>query len=310
MKIVFMGTMDFAVELLEGLVDHHEVSLVVTQPDRPSGRKQKLKPSPVKKKAMELDLELFQPKNIKKNHNPILEQNADIHIVAGYGQMIPDDVLYAPLHDSVNVHASLLPKYRGGSPMHAAIKNGDEYTGVTTMKMVKRMDAGPIYDQTKVDIAPDDNVGTLERKLSVAGRRLLLNTLRSIEAGTATLRDQDKDQVSFAYHIRPKDRYLDFTQTAEELRDHIRAFNPWPIARFRIDDETCKVFEAEVIKEDKPFGQPGEVVVADKKRLHIQTKKHQLAIESIQYPGKKRMDIDAFMNGIGRSLFYEGKIIK
>ena len=310
MKIVFMGTMDFAVELLEGLMNHHEVSLVVTQPDRPSGRKQKLKASPVKKKATELGLALFQPKNIKRNHKPILEQHADIHVVAGYGQMIPGNVLDAPPHDSVNVHASLLPKYRGGSPMHAAIKNGDEYTGVTTMKMVKRMDAGPIYDQIKVDIAPNDNVGTLEHKLSTAGRRLLLDTLRDIEKGTATLSDQDKEQVSFAYHIRPKDRYLDFTQTAEDLRNHIRAFNPWPIARFKIDDETCKVYEAKVIKEDKPFGQPGEVVIADKKRLHIQTKKHQLAIMSIQYPGKKRMDIGAFMNGVGRSLFYEGKIIK
>jgi methionyl-tRNA formyltransferase len=194
--------------------------------------------------------------------------------------------------------------------MHAAIRNGDDITGVTTMKMVERMDAGPIYDQMEVTIDDDDNVGTLETKLSIAGRALLLKTLKDIEAGTASLNEQNKKEISFAYHIRPNDRRIDFKQTAEDIKNHIRAFNPWPVARFTVDDKTCKVFESSVIHEDKPYGQPGEVVVADKKRLHIQTGQGQISIRSIQYPGKKRMAIGDFMNGVGRTLFYEGKIVK
>ena len=162
MNIVFMGTMDFAVPILEGLARMHRVALVVTQPDRPVGRRQVLEASPVKKAAVALGIPVFQPERIRKDHAPVLDVHADLIVVAAYGQMIPDVVLYQPPFRSINVHASLLPKYRGGAPMHRAIAAGDAETGVTVMAMASKMDAGGIYAQRAIPIQDDDDVGTVE----------------------------------------------------------------------------------------------------------------------------------------------------
>ena len=313
MKIVFMGTTDFSVPILEGLRQFHEVALVVTQPDRPFGRKQQLKPSPVKTYALEHGLKVFQPEHIRTDHQLVLDENPDCIIVAAFGQMIPKIILNQPKYKCINVHASLLPKYRGGSPMHTAIKNGDAETGVTIMYMAMKMDAGAILSQASIPILDSDNVGSIENKLSRIGTSLLLDTLVKVEEGTIIAQNQDESGVTFAWNIKPEEEHIDFDRTAREVFNHVRAFYPWPITYFTIDGQTFKLHEVGIVSiPEGPYidARPGEIVSMAKGEVLIKVKDGIVALKTIQPAGRTPMDVKAFMNGAGKSVFNVGKLLK
>ena len=307
MKVCFMGSMDFAVPILEGLNEVFEVALVVTQPDKPVGRKQILTATKVKQKALELGLKLFQPKNIKEDYEEITSLKLDYIVVAAYGQMIPEIVLNHAFYRAINVHASLLPKYRGGSPMHRAIQYGDSETGVSIMFMAQKMDSGDVLSQRSMEIETDDNVGTLEKKLGVIGRDLLLETLGNIT--NIVPQKQDMNDVTFAYNIKSKEEKISFHKSAKEINNHVRGFNPWPLTYCVIDNKKIKLYEVEHF-ENTSDGLPGEIIRIDKHGVYIQTGHGLLNLQKIQLQGKKVMDISDFMNGVGKTLFTVGKMFE
>ena len=309
MKICFMGSMDFAVEILENLHKKYGVDLVVTQPDKPVGRKQILTGTPVKNKAVELGIDTFQPVSIKKSNQRIIDKKFDFIIVAAYGQLIPESVLYSSKFQAINVHASLLPKYRGGSPMHKAIINGDSETGVSIIYMEKALDSGNILSQASVKIEEEDNVKTIENKLSKLGSDLLLITLEKLLKGDIKTIKQDSNLVTYAYNFKNEELVIDFSKTARDLYNFVRGLNPWPIAYFVYENKKVKVFEVEY-KDQDMSDKCGEIVIADKSGLWIQTASGIINLKRIQLEGKKEMDIQAFMNGLGKQMFHKGQILK
>ncbi|XFA99696.1 methionyl-tRNA formyltransferase [Candidatus Izemoplasma sp. B36] len=304
MKICFMGSMEFAVPILEALNKKYDVALVVTQPDKPVGRKRILTPTKVKEKALELGIDLFQPINIKNDYKKITDLDLDFIIVAAYGQMIPEIVLQHAKYQAINVHASLLPKYRGGSPMHRAIQYGDSKTGVTIMFMANKMDSGDILSQKSIPINDDDNVKTLEEKLSKIGSDLLIETLDNINQINPI--EQDINKVTFAYNIKPEEERITFNMSAKDIRNHIRGFNPWPLTYCVIDSLKLKLFEVEVVNENLNKN-IGEIVKINKNGIYIQTLDGLVVLKEVQLQGKKRMKINDFMNGIGKTLLILGK---
>ncbi|QLY40045.1 methionyl-tRNA formyltransferase [Hujiaoplasma nucleasis] len=302
MKVCFMGSMDFAVKILEELNKKFEVDLVVTQPDKPVGRKKILQGTPVKNKALELGLKTFQPENIKNDYQCILQSNYDFMIVAAYGQIIPDIVLNHARFKAINVHASLLPKYRGGTPMHRAIMNGDKETGVSIMYMVRKMDAGPVLAQESLVIEDNDDVGSLEMKLADLGSKLLIKTLDELILTNLQALAQNPEDVTYAYHIKDEEKIIDLKQPAKVCYDLVRGLHPWPIAEMLINGQKLKVYKADYqeISTEHPVGQ---VVDVNKNGVYIQTGKGLLILKEVQLQGKKRMDIQAFMNGLGKDIF-------
>ena len=230
LKVIFMGTPDFAVPVLQKLIENTQVVLVVTQPDKLVGRKQILTPTPIKKVALEYNIPVFQPQKIRSDYDTIVNSNADIVITCAYGQIIPKAILDYPRLGCINVHASLLPKYRGGAPIHWCLINGEEKTGITIMYMAEKMDNGDIISQEEYTISATDNVGTLHEKLSKIGANLLISTLPSIIEGTNKRIKQVESEVTFAYNIKREEEKLDFKKTGKELVNQIRGLNPWPLA--------------------------------------------------------------------------------
>ena len=309
MKICFMGSMDFAVPILEELHNKYSVSLVVTQPDKPVGRRQVLQGTPVKNKALTLGIEVFQPISIKKDNARIVEQDFDFIIVAAYGQIIPEKILYHGKYQAINVHASLLPKYRGGSPMHQAIIDGESETGVTIMYMEKALDSGFILSQSKCEITENDNVKTLESKLSIIGSELLIQTLDKLLKNEIQAVPQDESLVSYAYNFKKDQLEISFNQPAKSINNFVRGLNPWPIAFMRVDGKTIKVYDTEYYQENLS-NNTSEIVKIDKRGIHIQALSGTVVLRTIQLEGKKQMDASDFMNGIGRNLFFVGQILK
>ena len=307
MNICFMGSMKFAVPILEGLNKIYDIKLVVTQPDKPVGRKKVITSTPVKEKALELGLEVFQPISIKKEHNKITDLNLDYIVVAAYGQMIPEIVLTHAKTRAINVHASLLPKYRGGSPMHRAIQNGDSVTGVSIMFMAMKMDSGDVLNQRVIPIAEDDNVGKIEEKLGLIGRDLLIETLSNIDNIKPI--KQDESKITFAYNIKPKEEKVDFSQSSKDVYNHVRGFYPWPLTYTVIDGMKVKLYGVDYLTEDYSKN-VGEIVKVDKQGVYVQTQQGVVVLKDIQLQGKKRMLINVFMNGVGKSLFKVGKLFQ
>ena len=223
LKVVFMGTPDFAVPVLKKLIEYTDVKLVVTQPDAFVGRKKILTPSPVKQVALEFGIEVFTPNKIREEYEKIIDVNPDIIITCAYGQIIPKILLDLPLYKCVNVHASLLPKYRGGAPIHAALLNGDSEAGITIMYMDEGMDDGDIIKSESIKIEYDDDINTLSDKLSNLGADLLIRTLPSILDGTCNRISQNEDEVTFAYTIKRSDELLDFNNNYKVVRNKVRA---------------------------------------------------------------------------------------
>lgn len=295
MKIVFMGTPEFSVNVLEGLLEKHEVVLVVTQPDKLVGRKQTLEYSPVKKCALEHGLNVFQPKKIKDEYQVVLDAKPDIIITAAFGQFIPNVILEYPEYGCINVHGSLLPKYRGGSPIQTAIINGEKETGITVMYMASKMDSGNIIAQRSIPILDTDDNGTMFNKLSVLGRDLLMEVLPSIFDKTNPSIPQDETKVTYAYNISHEQQFINWNKTSKEIVNLIRGLAPNPTALTSIDGTIIKVFKAKEVSVEEQYT-PGEVIKLNKELL-IATADGAVSILELQQSGKNKMDVKSFLNG-------------
>lgn len=298
-KIVFMGTPAFSAPILRMLVEEgYDVISVVTQPDRPVGRKKILTPTPVKEEALRLGLPIYQPEKLK---NPeelqhVLDLNPDLVVTAAFGQILPTAILEAPKLGAINVHASLLPAYRGGAPIHQAIIDGQKETGVTIMYMVDRLDAGDIISQTAVEIGKTDHTGSMFEKLSAAGTELLKETLPSIIEGTNNRISQDEEKVTFARNISREQERIDWSKTAEAIYNQVRGLHPWPVAYTVFQDANMKIWWAEEAASSKT-GAPGEVVELTEEAILVQTGEGVLAITELQPAGKKRMTAKDYLQG-------------
>ncbi|WP_094244067.1 methionyl-tRNA formyltransferase [Tetragenococcus halophilus] len=304
-KIVFMGTPEFSVPILEGLVTAgYEVLAVVTQPDRPVGRKKKIVASPVKEKALALGIPILQPEKISgsKEMEEIARLQPDVIVTAAFGQFLPEKLLQIPQYGALNVHASLLPKYRGGAPVHYAIINGEPKTGVSIMDMVKKMDAGGVYAQESIPITSSDNVGTMFKKLSLLGCDLLLEALPQILDGSLHSVAQDEKQVTFAPNIKPEEEAIDWQQTATEIDQKVRGMRPWPIAYTTYQENRWKIWKVSPV-EERTNEKPATIVRNEKAQLWIACGQQTvLAIEELQPAGRSKQKIANFLNGAGKNI--------
>ena len=310
MKIVFMGTPDFAVNVLQGLIDNnYDVVGVVSQPDKEVGRKRILTPTPVKEVALKYNIPVFQPVKIRKEFDDILALEPDMIVTCAYGQIIPKEILDYPRLGCINVHGSLLPKLRGGAPIHHAIINGDNKTGITIMYMDLSMDSGDIISQRSIPITDSDNVGILWDKLSLLGRDLLLDTLPSIIDGTNDRIKQDESLVSFGYNVKREEEHLDFNNTSRKIFNHIRGLNPWPSAYAVLDDQEMKIYDSEILDKDFSTKTCGEIVDVNKDGIVVKTVDGSIVLKTIKPFGKKMMNAKDYVNGIGKDNLI-GKVFK
>ncbi len=299
MKVVFMGTPDFAVNVLQGLIDNYDVIGVVSQPDKRVGRHQELVNTPVKELALKYNIPVFQPERIKEDYKDILDLNPDIIVTCAYGQIIPKEILDYPRLGCINVHASLLPKLRGGAPIHKSIIDDYGKTGITIMYMDQKMDSGDIISQREIEILDSDNLESLHDKLSVIGTKLLLDTLPSIIDGTNNRIKQDESQVTYAYNIKREEEHIDFNKTSREIFNLIRGLSPVPSANAILFDKELKVYESKI--SDKTYnGKCGEIVDVNKEGIVVKTGDTSIILTIIKPFGKKKMDAYSYVNGIGR----------
>ena len=297
-RIVFMGTPEFAVPALDALADAHQVVGVITQPDRPAGRGRRLAPSPVKQVALERGLSLSQPHSLR-TPEAVAQLSAwkpDVIVVAAFGQILPQDVLGLPPHGCLNVHGSLLPRWRGAAPVAAAILAGDEVTGVTIMQMDAGLDTGPVLAQREETILPDDTQATLEERLAYLGAELLVETLSAYLAGNLLPRPQPEEGATYAGQLRKEDGLLDWSRPAVELDRQVRAFTPWPGAFTTWRGQRLKVLRVVPLPEWHGDAPPGTVIVlAD--GVVVATGEGALRLEEVQLAGKRPMDIAPFLRG-------------
>ena len=300
MKIVYMGTPDFAVAALDSIVEAgHEVMLVISQPDKAKGRSKAPVPTPVKAAAQRHGIEVYQPEKIKASEavERLASMKIDAIVVAAYGQILPESILNMPKYGCINIHASLLPKYRGAAPIEWSIIDGEETTGVTTMYMEKGLDTGDMIDKVELPILPEDTGVTLHDKLKEAGAKLILKTLSDLEAGTAVRQKQDDSKSCYAVMLKKEMGEMDFSKSATELERLIRGLNPWPCAYTVIDGKNVKLFKASVRACDVSGFEPGEIIEVGKKSFTIACGRDALEIKNLQPEGKKPMDTVAYLNG-------------
>lgn len=304
MKAVFMGTPDFAVPTLQKMIDMGiEVTAVVTQPDKAKGRGKKVIYSPVKECALAHDLPVYQPVRIRKEPEfiqTLRDMQPDVIVVVAFGQILPKEILDIPRLGCVNVHASLLPKFRGAAPIQWSIIDGEEVTGVTTMLMDVGLDTGDMLLKTEIPMDPKETGGSLHDKLAAVGGELLEKTLIGLEAGTIVPEKQDDSQAGeYARMLDKELGHIDFNQPAVVIERLIRGLNPWPSAYTQWEGKTMKIWEAEVedVVETIDTHEPGTITEVTKHGFKVQTGKGRLAIKSLQIPGKKRMEADAFLRG-------------
>lgn len=299
MKVIFMGTPDFAVPILEGLIENYEVILVVSQPDKKVGRHQILKETPVKKLAKANNIEVFQPSKIREDYKKIIDLSPDIIVTCAYGQIIPKEILECPRLGCINVHASLLPKLRGGAPIHKALIDGYEKTGITIMYMDEKMDNGDIISKKEIDILDSDNLESLHDKLSVLGKELLLDTLPSIIDGTNNREVQNEDEVTYAYNIKREEEHLDFTKTSREIFNQIRGLSPYPSANAILFNEEMKILDSKILNK-KYNAEEGAIVDITKEGIVVSTKDGAIILTKVKPFGKKLMDAISYVNGVGK----------
>ncbi len=299
MRVIFMGTPDFAVGTLEAVVKAgHEVVLAVTQPDKPKGRGNTMQFPPVKEKALEYGIEVYQPKRVREPECVayLKKYEPDIIIVVAFGQILSTEILEMPKYGCVNVHASLLPKYRGAAPIQWAVINGEKISGVTTMRMNEGIDTGDIIEQAELALAPDETGGSLFDRLAEVGAELCVHTLTEIEAGRAVYTKQEEAEATHVGMIKKQFGKIDWTKSAEEIERLIRGLNPWPSAYTSLNGKTLKIWKASV----QPGGEPadaGKIVLVSKKEIGVQTGRDILILQELQLEGKKRMGADAFLRG-------------
>lgn len=304
MKAVFMGTPDFAVPTLQKMIDMGiEITAVVTQPDKAKGRGKKVIYSPVKECALAHDLPVYQPVRIRKEPEfiqTLRDMQPDVIVVVAFGQILPKEILDIPRLGCVNVHASLLPKFRGAAPIQWSIIDGEEVTGVTTMLMDVGLDTGDMLLKTEIPVDPKETGGSLHDKLAAVGGELLEKTLIGLEAGTIVPEKQDDSQAGeYARMLDKELGHIDFNQPAVVIERLIRGLNPWPSAYTQWEGKTMKIWEAEVedVVETADTHEPGTITEVTKHGFKVQTGEGRLAIKSLQIPGKKRMEADAFLRG-------------
>ena len=301
MKVIFMGTPDFAVGTLKALVEAgHEVAAVVTQPDKPKGRSKELVFSPVKQEAVKLGIEVLQPEKARNEEfiEKLRTYNADIFVVVAFGQLLPKSIIDMPRFGCVNVHASLLPEYRGASPIQWAVIDGCEYSGVTTMKMDEGLDTGDILLVKKVKLDKKETGGSLFDKLAEEGAALLIRTIPSIVDGTAVYTKQPEESPTpYAAMISKKMGLMDFSKSAVELERLVRGLNPWPSAYTFLNGKTLKVWKCAVERAECGKEAPGTIIGVDKSGIHVACGRDTLILKEVQLEGKKRMETDAFLRG-------------
>lgn len=301
MKVIFMGTPDFAVGTLEAIIEAgHEVLLVVTQPDKPKGRSGALQFPPVKECAVAHGIEVFQPTKIRLEENVefLSKYDADIFVVAAFGQILPKSILDMPKYGCINVHASLLPKYRGAAPIQWAVINGDPVTGVTIQQMDIGVDTGDIIVTKELAIEDDETGGGLFDKLAVVGAQGCLEAMEQIANGTATRTPQNHEEATHVSMISKEFGNIDWNKAAVEIERLIRGLNPWPSAYTKLDGKTFKIWKAKVVEGDADAA-PGTVIRVEKSAMVVQTGVGALSLIEVQLEGKKRMDADAFLRGYG-----------
>lgn len=293
-----MGTPDFSVPILKQLVDdRYDLIAVVTQPDRPKGRKKTLTPPPVKVEALNHGLTVLQPEKLRQDYEQIIALKPDLIVTAAYGQMLPTEVLEAPRYGCINVHASLLPEYRGGAPIHKAIIDGKKESGITIMYMVEKMDAGDILRQVKVPIEEQDHVGSMHDKLSEAGAALLSETIPLLIEGKIEPIKQADEKVTYAPNITREQELIDWTKDGEAIYNQIRGLHPWPVAFTHLDEQIFKVWWGEKVPlaEDN---EPGTIVNVENDGFTVATgNKIGIKIVDCQPSGKKRMTAEQFLKG-------------
>ncbi|MER2189810.1 MAG: methionyl-tRNA formyltransferase [Solibacillus sp.] len=303
-KIVFMGTPAFSAPILRMLHEEgYDVLAVVTQPDRPVGRKKVLTPPPVKEEAVALGLPVIQPEKLRGSAEleEILALNPDLVVTAAFGQILPKELLDAPRLGCINVHASLLPKYRGGAPIHQSIIDGEKETGVTIMYMAEKLDAGDIISQRAIAIEEDDHTGGMFEKLSAVGRELLKDTLPAIIAGTNARIVQDESKVTYARNISREQERIDWNSDARTIYNQVRGLHPWPVAYTNFEEASFKIWWAQE-GTTKHNAAPGEVVAIHKDSFEIATGSGTLQVVDCQPAGKKRMTAQDFLHGTGSKL--------
>ncbi len=296
LKVIFMGTPEFACPILETLIKNTQVMLVVTQSDKEVGRKKEIIFSPIKKLALENNIPLFQPLKISTDYAELKKYEPDLIVTCAYGQIVPLEVLNIPRLGCINVHASILPKYRGGAPIHRAIINGDAKTGVTIMYMDVGMDTGDIIATKEIPIKDSDTVATMHDKLSILGADLLLEVLPKIADGTALRLKQNNELATYAKIIKRSDEHLDFNKTAREIFNHIRGLNSWPLANFILNNEEIKAIEGYIGEETKET--PGKIVTIKKDAIGIACQDKIYYLTKIKPSGKKAMLVKDYLNGL------------
>lgn len=300
MRVVFMGTPDFAVGTLEALiVAGHEVCAVVTQPDKPKGRGKAMQFTPVKEVAVRENIPVFQPVRVREKENVdyICNLKPDVIVVVAFGQIIPAEILNCAPYGCINVHASLLPKYRGAAPIQWAVIDGEEESGVTTMQMDEGLDTGDMLMKVVLPLDKKETGGSLFDKLSDAGAKLLIETLAKAEKGELIPEKQGDSPTEYAKMLRKEMGMIDWTKSAAEIERLIRGLNPWPSAYTRLNGKTLKIWAAEVREENKEGAAAGTVTGTTKHGILVQTGEGTLEITELQLEGKKRMDAGAFLRG-------------
>ena len=308
MRVIFMGTPTFSVPVLERLIKETNVTLVLSQPDREKDRKGNILPTPTKKIALYNHIEVYQPTKIKESYEKIISLNPDIIITCAYGQIIPEEILNYPKYGCINVHGSLLPRLRGGAPIHHAIINGDKKTGITIMYMDKKMDSGDIISQAELDILDSDNLDSIYEKMSIMGADLLIKTLPSIIAGTNQRIKQNNDEVTFGYNITKEEEKIDFSKSSKDIHNQIRGLSSIPGAYCLFDNKRMKVYKSEVTT-NKSTSIYGQIIKIDKTGIYVNTKDFVIKLTDIKIEGKKRCLVKDFVNGI-KEEEYVGKVLK
>ncbi len=293
-----MGTPEFSVPVLEALIENYQVVGVVTQPDKEVGRHHEIKPTPVKEVALKNNIVVFQPQRIKKEYQEILDLKADLIVTCAYGQMIPKEILEAPKYGCINVHASLLPKLRGGAPIHRAIINNETRTGVTIMYMVEKMDAGDILAQVDTPIYKEDNVGILHDRLSKMGAKLLIETIPDLIAGKIKPIPQNEEEVTYAWNIKREEEKIDFNRRTIDIYNQIRGLNPWPGGYALLEGKVVKIYEARISDSFFTTKKNGEIGKIYEDGIGVSTKDGEIIITKLQPSGKRKMLAKEYLNGV------------
>ena len=300
MRIVFMGTPDFSVPALKALVEAgHEVAAVVTQPDRPRGRGKELQMTPVKVQALAYGIPVYQPEKVKDPAFVEILRNLqpEVIVVIAFGQILSRDILDLPPYGCINIHASLLPKYRGAAPIQWAVIDWEKETGVTTMMMDVGLDTGDMLEKTVIPLDPKETGGSLFDKLSQAGGPLILSTLEKLKAGTAVRTPQTDEDSTYAKMLTKSLGQIDWSMEAAAIERLIRGLNPWPSAYTFVHGKTLKIWDADVLKESSDGAAPGQIIRTDPHSLIVAAGEALLSIRELQLEGKKRMDVETFLRG-------------